>query len=52
MIFFIDHDAKGLPAINHHRAAGALGRMLATNQMALDKNLPVQRRKILQAFGK
>src|SRR5213592_4250771 len=47
MIFFVDHDAQCLPPIHHHRAARALGGMLATDQVALHENLPVQRRKIL-----
>jgi hypothetical protein len=52
MIFFVDHDAKRLPPIHHHRAASALGGMLTTDQVALDKHLFVQRRQILQTFGK
>ena len=52
MIFLIDHDAQRLPTIHHHRAARALRGMLTTDQVALDQDLFVQRRQILQAFGK
>jgi len=51
MIFFVDHNAKSLPPIHHHRAARALSGMLAADQVALHQHLPVQRRKLLQAFG-
>src|SRR5947208_1501973 len=50
MIFFVDHDANGLPSIHHYSAASTFGRMLATDQMTLYQHLPVQGRKILQAF--
>ena len=47
MIFLVDHDAERLPPIHHHRAAGALRGMLATDQVALDQHLLVQRRQVL-----
>src|SRR5215831_5227913 len=52
MIFFVDHNTERLSAIHHHRAARALGGMLATDQMALDQHLFVQCCQVLQAFGK
>ena len=52
MIFFVNHDAKGLPPIYDHRATGALGGMLPTDKMAFHQNLPVQRGEVLQAFRK
>src|SRR5882757_9095919 len=52
MIFFVDHDAKGLPPIHDDRATGALGSMLATDEMPFYQDLPVQRRQVLQAFRK
>ena len=52
MIFLVDHYAERLPPIHHHRAARALRGMLTTDQVALDQHLLVQRRQILQAFGK
>jgi len=36
MIFLVDHDAERLPPIHDHCAAGAFGRVLAADQMALD----------------
>ena len=42
MIFFIDHDAERLPPIHDNRAADTLGRVLATDEMALDQHLFVQ----------
>ena len=52
MIFFVDHDAERLAAIHDHRAARALCRMLATNEMSLDQNLFFQRGQVLQKFRK
>src|SRR5262245_20117928 len=50
MIFFVDHDAKGLSPIHDDRAADALSRMFSTDQMTFHQYLPVQRRDVLQAF--
>jgi hypothetical protein len=52
VVLFIDHNAEGLPAIHHDRAAGALGSVLATDQMAFDKDLLLERGKILQSLRK
>ena len=52
MIFLVDHDAQRLPAIHDHGAADTFGRVLATDQMALDQHLLLQRRKILQQLRK
>ena len=41
MIFLVDHDAKSLPPIHDDCAAGALGGVLATDQMAFHQDLPV-----------
>jgi hypothetical protein len=52
MVFLVDHDAQGLPAVHDHRAPDALRRMLAADQMALDQHLLFQCGKVLQQFGK
>ena len=52
MILLVDHDAERLLAIHDHRAADALGGVLAADEMALDEHLFFERGKILQQLGK
>jgi hypothetical protein len=52
MIFLVDHDAQRLLAIHNHRTANALGGVLATDKVALDKHLFFERGKILKQLGK
>src|ERR1700730_17098603 len=48
MIFFIHHDAQGLAAIHDDRAADTLRGVLAADEMALDEDLLLEGRKVLQ----
>jgi len=43
MIFFIDHDGKGLVSIYHQATACIFGGMLATDEMFFDKELLIER---------
>src|SRR4051794_976519 len=52
MVLFVDHDAERLPAVHHHRAADALRRVLAADQMPLHQHLFLERGEILQQFRK
>ena len=52
MILFVDHNTECLPPIHHHRAANTLGSVLPADQMALDKDLALERGKFLETFGK
>src|SRR5262245_16974960 len=46
MIFLIDHQAECLLRIDEHAPRAVRFRQLATNQLTLDKQLPVERRQL------
>src|SRR5215469_7620115 len=42
MVLLINHDAQGFVPVQNQSAAGALGGVLATDQMPLDENLLIE----------
>ena len=52
MVFLVDHHGKSFFAVQNQAAAGAFRGVLAADEMALDKDLFVERAEIVHRLGK